>query len=284
MPRKCLYGKLIHPVVDSEGQKRVCKLKPRGDSCSKYRKTKSPKCEEQKGCRWNKGKGCRKGCRKSLLLGQIKPSVIKKLYQMTYDTCRILEANDIPFYAEGGTALGAIRNKGIIPWDDDVDLGLLEKDKDKLLALRPVFAKCGYSMAKVWFGYKLFFTKGKYIEGFNYSHPFLDFFFLTKEAGRYVYSSKEAKEMWSKAYYKKDEFQPFQKVPFGDFMIPVVQNIRKVLDRQYGKDWSTHGYREYDHAIEKVIEPVKVKLTKEELQPAKPTKVVNRKCMTQIRM
>jgi GR25 family glycosyltransferase involved in LPS biosynthesis len=203
---------------------------------------------------------------------------------MTYDTCRILEANDIPFYAESGTALGAIRNKGIIPWDDDVDLGLLVKDKKKFLALRSVFAKCGYSIVKAWFGYKLFFTKGKFIEGFNYSHPFLDFFFVTKKGKRWMLESKRARETWPKNYYRENEFQPFQKVPFGDFTIPVVQNVRKVLVRQYGKDCFTHGYREYDHAKEEEIKHVKVKLTKAELGPAEPTKVTKRNCMGKIHL
>ena len=29
-----------------------------GQACSKYRKTKDPKCDEQDGCQWVKGKGC----------------------------------------------------------------------------------------------------------------------------------------------------------------------------------------------------------------------------------
>ena len=215
----------------------------------------------------------------SILLGHIKPATIKKLYQITYDISRILESNDIPFYAEGGTALGAIRNKGIIPWDDDIDFGMLYKYKKKFLALGTVFAKCGYSIVKVWFGYKIFPAKAKLIKGFNWAYPFVDIFFVKKMERRIVLASKEARDTWPKSYYNEDEFQPFQKVPFGDFMIPVVQNVRQVLDRQYGKDWSTHGYREYDHAKEEHIKPVKVKLTKEELEPAKPTAVKNRKCI-----
>ena len=252
-------------------------------SCKKFRKTKAPKCEDQKGCSWIKGTGCRsrkksKG-RESTLLGHIKPATIKKLYQMTYDVSRILEANDVPFYAEGGTALGAIRNKGIIPWDDDIDFGMLHKDKKKFLALQPVFAKCGYSIVKVWFGYKIFPTKAKLIKGFTWAYPYVDIFLVKKMGRRIVLAYKQARDAWPKSYYKEDEFQPFQKVPFGDFAIPVVQNVRRVLDRQYGKDWSTHGYREYDHAKEEEIKPVKVKLTKKELGPARPTAVKNRSCM-----
>ena len=316
MTRNCKYGELVRPVTLPSGRKRYCKLKPRGStkpqkskrkskrkSCNRFRKTKGDKCDDQDGCEWKVGKGCDKSKRKSkrkskskskskskrksksktsTLLGKIKPSSFKKLYQITYDIIRILEANDIPFFAAGGTALGAVRNKGIIPWDDDVDLGLLSKDKKEFVALKPVFAKCGYKMVKVWFGYKIMLTKAKLIKGLNWSYPFVDFFFVEKIDKKYQYDSKDARETWPKSHYKLDEFEPFQKIQFGDFMIPVVNNINKVLDRMYGKDWSTHGYREYDHEKEEPITSVKVKLSKAELEPAQPTKVVNRRCLDNI--
>lgn len=56
----------------------------------------------------------------------------KKLYTMLIELDQKLKENDIKYYLIGGSALGAIRHKGFIPWDDDIDIGVFRNDFEKM--------------------------------------------------------------------------------------------------------------------------------------------------------
>lgn len=55
-----------------------------------------------------------------------------ELLEMLEIIDKILKENKLPYFLLGGSALGAVRHKGFIPWDDDIDIGLYRKDFEKM--------------------------------------------------------------------------------------------------------------------------------------------------------
>ena len=70
-----------------------------------------------------------------------------ELYKMLKLVTSILDTNDIKYWCDGGTFLGAIRHKGIIPWDDDVDIGIIDNTiENRLSILKKSLNKQGYGI------------------------------------------------------------------------------------------------------------------------------------------
>ena len=67
------------------------------------------------------------------------PEVLDHLHrvqlEMIQDLDRVCKKYKIPYFAAFGTALGAVRHQGFIPWDDDTDVGMLRKDYDRFLEI-----------------------------------------------------------------------------------------------------------------------------------------------------
>lgn len=75
---------------------------------------------------------------KKRVFAEIPPAegILRKTQKLTLmilcELDKICKANDINYWIMGGTIIGAVRHKGFIPWDNDVDIGMMRKDYDKL--------------------------------------------------------------------------------------------------------------------------------------------------------
>ena len=53
------------------------------------------------------------------------------------DFIAICKKHNLNYFATGGTAIGALRHKGFIPWDDDIDVCMLRDEYERFMEIAP---------------------------------------------------------------------------------------------------------------------------------------------------
>lgn len=119
---------------------------------------------------------------------------------------RVCEENGIRYFLDAGTFLGAVRHEGFIPWDDDMDIGMLRSDYEKFCRIAPEKLKPEYCL-QTW-----------YTEP-NYGLPFGK----VMKRGTVYLESKKTRRLQENGFYV-DIF------PFDD--VPGTEEERKALSKR----------------------------------------------------
>jgi hypothetical protein len=154
----------------------------------------------------------------------------------------IAKQHDIKWFALSGTLLGAIRQHGIIPLDDDIDLGVTIDDYQKLNQLTTIKIDDNYHIEKSDCGFRFFNN--------NIRFPFIDIFVMAKDPkdkSRMIYAGPFYND--EPRFYVTDIFEKewipvkwvnnLKTAKFEDMEIPVPKRSAEYLKRVYGKDCLT---------------------------------------------
>lgn len=121
------------------------------------------------------------------------------LYEILEEVVRVCSQLEIPFFMIGGSAIGVYYWNGIIPWDDDIDIGMTRKDYDNFLREAPKYLR------------KDFFLQ--WVD----TDPHVPFYFakVRKNNTKFVESAYKSINMHHGLYV---DIFPFDKVPDNTFL------------------------------------------------------------------
>lgn len=84
------------------------------------------------------------------MIGQYQDEELKQLHAVLYEllaeVARVCGELGIPYFIMGGSAVGAFFDQAILPWDDDIDLGLKRRDFDRFVREAPALLRPEYEL------------------------------------------------------------------------------------------------------------------------------------------
>jgi len=176
------------------------------------------------------------------------------LYTILKDVTRVLEENDLEYFISFGTLLGAVRHRGLIPWDTDTDILISEKDKSEIIEILKKTLPSHYSVIEDHDDNIVGNIVRVNLSKLNTLH--IDLFTYIEENEEIVFG-------YERKFTKEDIF-PLQQIAFYDFKLFAPFDIEKQLKAFYGENYMRYAYKQW--ALDK---------TKFEITDFSPAKIKN---------
>ena len=180
------------------------------------------------------------------------PNKKQKLKKLLSDSISCFKKINVEFMPVFGTLLGLVRNGGIIPWDDDMDISVDKKDFEKILENKELFKSVGVGVFLYKKNFnnafiKLFLLSEKNIPECNWSWPFIDIFtHYTKDENFFIIDNSNTTK------FAKNEIFPLRTNLFENIPMNIPKNVEYILNSYYGNDWEKVCYSStYSHQEEK---------------------------------
>tara|TARA_Y100001968_G_C19418776_1_gene750541 strand:+ start:750 stop:1865 length:1116 start_codon:yes stop_codon:yes gene_type:complete len=178
----------------------------------------------------------------------LKSKDVDKAKYLLEGVVTILEQQKCNYFLDAGTLLGAVRDKKFIPWDHDIDLGLIYNNQEEIDQLIKTLKQKFYIRALPFKDDPEIWKLGKYriIKAYKKSGLFrreklcLDIFIFYKSilenTGEEVYKYG----VWGRnAFYPENILREFETIQFYNREYTIPKNPNKFLEFKYGKNWET---------------------------------------------
>ena len=170
----------------------------------------------------------------------------KKAIRFLFSVKKILENLSINYWIEGGTLLGAVRDKKLIPWDHDIDMGIINKSNSEIETMIKRLKEKFYVSVKSFDETKGNWKLGKFrvIKVYPKKNIFFKDSLCLDIFVYYLGSLKGSNErvykyvVWGKnAFHKTNFFDSLEKIDFYGKPISVPSNYKEFLKVKYGPNW-----------------------------------------------
>ncbi|MCI0381644.1 MAG: LicD family protein [Chlamydiae bacterium] len=177
---------------------------------------------------------------------KIPSKILKKDIEAFHEIVTILKKHKIPFWIDCGTCLGAYRYGGVIPWDWDIDIAVLEPDYENVKnALNELdsnkYAVQDWSSRELPNTYLKVFVKktGTLIDFYHFkidSEKKEVSTIFSNESNIFITKNWKISEKRYTAPMPFDRVFPFKKALFEGIEVPVPGKIVEYLQTFYGKN------------------------------------------------